>query len=73
MLYKGDKGVNDAARPLKGSQAEVRGVSASSLPLLDSAPAGVKANNKMMPSASSPGRGHLFVSASEQMNARQSG
>ena len=65
MLYKGDKGVNDAARPPEGGPAEVGGLSASSLPLQDNVPsdtnakkpAGVKANNKLMPSASSPGTG----------------
>ena len=37
VLYKEDKGVNVAARSPNGGQAEARGLSASSLPLLDSA------------------------------------
>ena len=32
MLYKGDKGVNDAARPPEGGLAEAGGLSTSSLP-----------------------------------------
>ena len=32
MLYKGDKDVNDAARPPEGSPAETRDLLASSLP-----------------------------------------
>ena len=37
VLYNGEKGVNDSARPPEGGPAEVRGLSASSLPLLDGA------------------------------------
>ena len=37
MLYTGDKGVNDAARLLKGGPAKVRSLSASSMALLDNA------------------------------------
>ena len=37
MLYKGDKGVNDAARPPEGSPAQAEGLLPSSLPLLDNA------------------------------------
>ena len=32
MLYKGDKGFNDAARPPEGGPAEAGALSASSLP-----------------------------------------
>ena len=34
VLYKGDKGVNVAARPLEGGLAEAGGLSASNLPLI---------------------------------------
>ena len=37
MLYKGDKGLNDAARPPESGQDEAGDFSASSLPLLDNA------------------------------------
>ena len=37
MLYKGDKGVSDAARPPEGGLSKAGGLSASSLPLLDNA------------------------------------
>ena len=37
MLYKGNKGVNDAACAPEGGPAEARGLTASSLPLLDRA------------------------------------
>ena len=37
MLYKGDKDVNDAARPAESGPAEAGSFTASSLPLLDSA------------------------------------
>ena len=33
VLYKGDKGVNDAASPLEGGPAEVGGLLVSSLPV----------------------------------------
>ena len=66
MLYKGDKGVNDAAclpeggpaegNPAEGDPAEAGGFSASSLPLLDNAHTRIKANSKLMPSASSLGK-----------------
>ena len=49
MLCKGDKVVNVAARQPKGDPAEAEDLSASSLPLL------VKANSKLMLSASFPG------------------
>ena len=39
-LYKGDKGVSDAAHPPEGGPAETRGLSASNLPLIfDTRPA----------------------------------
>ena len=34
MLYKGDKGVSDAAHPLEGGPVEARGLLTSSLPLI---------------------------------------
>ena len=54
MLYKGDKGVNNAARPPEGSPAEVGGLSASSLPWNIDCPA-------VVPRASSLG-GNLLES-----------
>ena len=52
MLYKGDEGVNDTVCPPEGGPAEAEGLLASNLPLLDSAR--VKANSKLMLSASTP-------------------
>ena len=43
MLYKGDKGVNDAARPPEGGSTKLMGLSASCLPLLDNAPSDTNA------------------------------
>ena len=40
MLYKGDKGVENPARPPEGGPAETGGHTASSLPLLDNARSG---------------------------------
>ena len=37
MLYNGDKGVNDAARPPEGGPAQAGGHTTSSLSLLDNA------------------------------------
>ena len=52
-LYKGDKGVNDAAHPPEGGPAEP-GAFRPQVYLCWTMPAGVKAKNKLMLSASSP-------------------
>ena len=44
MLYKGDKGVNDAAHPPEGGSAETRGLLTSNLPLNIDRPARVPDN-----------------------------
>ena len=53
MLYKGDKGVNVAARPPEGGPTEAQGHTASSL-LCRTMPASIKANSKLMLLAVTP-------------------
>ena len=43
VLYKGVKGVNEAARPPEGGPAETGGLSGSNLPLMDNAPSDTNA------------------------------